>query len=520
MALYSANRTRRSLIDTIALRALSQIATMLGYIVFVRGMPKADFGLFNLLYSFIPVLGTIASFGLEQVLRRYQPEYLRLGNVSGAVSLVRFIASARFALNIIFIGVLLLTWNLLAPIFHLGPYRLQFAWFSLIVILYFQVQILALSLASHMLHRFSVGAIALLSIARLMGYLVMLHYAAFSLNHAIVVDTAAYAIVYIFMRTIYLRRCAPAHDAPAYKIPAEERKRMFRYGLFNNFNDVGTLLLGGSTDNFFIAAFIDPISVGIYAFYGRLNDMAMNLLPIRLFDNIIQPLFFSVTPADADRRLKQIVTLLLDINMVWLWPVLTYSLVYHGDIVHVFFGGKYSEYSRILPLFVFFSTVNSVAVPITLAAQYDEKAGIILLSKVFVAYNLVAMIVLLPLVGLYGAILARGSAEAFKNLFIWWSVRQHARWMNFRAVIGYALLVWTPVIAICLLLKRLSVVPPVLQLFIGGLACAIGLLIYVRTPAIANSDRLILGSVFHGKEVRIMRRLGLIAPDAAALPPA
>ena len=38
-------------------------------------MSEQDFGIFNLLYAFIPVVSTLASLGLEQVLRRFQPEY-------------------------------------------------------------------------------------------------------------------------------------------------------------------------------------------------------------------------------------------------------------------------------------------------------------------------------------------------------------------------------------------------------------------------------------------------------------
>lgn len=219
MLLYNAKKARRSLIDTVTFRAISQVATLLGYVTLVRGMPKLDFGIFNLLYSFIPVLGTVASFGLEQILRRYQPEYLRVGNVAGAASLVRFVASTRFLSNIVLIGVLLLTWNYLAPIFHLGPYRVQFAYFAVLLILHFQAQILIMSLASHMQHRFSVGATALLSIGKLIGYCVMLYWGSFTLNHAIAVDTAAYAVVYLFSRECYRRICAPRNSWHAIDCP-------------------------------------------------------------------------------------------------------------------------------------------------------------------------------------------------------------------------------------------------------------------------------------------------------------
>ena len=76
MLIYDRRRARRSIFDTIAYRAASQVATILGYIVLVRAMPRQDFGIFSLLYSFIPVVSTVASLGLEQTLRRYQPEYI------------------------------------------------------------------------------------------------------------------------------------------------------------------------------------------------------------------------------------------------------------------------------------------------------------------------------------------------------------------------------------------------------------------------------------------------------------
>ncbi len=46
---------------------------MIGFVVLVRAMPENDFGVFNLLYAFIPMLSTVASLGLEQTKRRYQP---------------------------------------------------------------------------------------------------------------------------------------------------------------------------------------------------------------------------------------------------------------------------------------------------------------------------------------------------------------------------------------------------------------------------------------------------------------
>jgi O-antigen/teichoic acid export membrane protein len=198
--------------------------------------------------------------------------------------------------------------------------------------------------------------------------------------------------------------------------------------------------------------------------------------------------------------------------------MLAFSIVYHAELIQVVFAGKFVEYSWLLPMILFFSVVNSIAVPVTLVAQYEEKAGIILLSKIFVAYNVVAMLILLPVAGLYGAILARGSAEAFKNLFIWWWVRHRARWTNALAVPTTAVLLWGAVIGACYAAKQTLDMAPMLQLMLGAAICVIGVLVYVRTPAIGASDRGVLASLFHGREARTLSLLGLMKRSGAVIP--
>src|SRR6202011_2829445 len=170
--IYTRGRARRSLIDTVTFRVLSQITTALALIIQVRGMSEHDFGVYSLLYTFIPVIGTLLSLGLEQVMQRYQPEYLRAGNKAGAAWLMRTIATGRLATNILLIIVVLLGWNLVAPLFKLTPYRSMFAIFSFLILLQFQSRILQLALGSHMMHRYSVGSMTTLSVVKLISYAV------------------------------------------------------------------------------------------------------------------------------------------------------------------------------------------------------------------------------------------------------------------------------------------------------------------------------------------------------------
>jgi O-antigen/teichoic acid export membrane protein len=499
------------MIDTVIFRAVSQVATILSFVVLVRSMPAHDFGVYNLLYAFIPVVSTVASLGLEQTLRRYQPEYISAGNLPAAHWLVRFVGSARFGSNLIILGAILLAWNTVAPIFKLAPYREEFIFFCALILLHFQARILQLSLASHMLHKFSVGSMAVLAIAKLGAYSVLATLGTLTLSRAILADTAAFGLAYLILLYAYRRNC-PVPAAPSYRPAPVERKRLFRYGLFNNFNDAGTLALTARTDNFFIAAIMDPLGVAIYAFYVRLHEMVRHMQPVKLFQNVIQPLFFSVPVAEAQRRIPRYFSLLLNTNMLYQLPVLAFAIAYHNELVAIVFGGRYGAYSSLLPLIVGFGVVNTIATPVTIVAQYEEKAGIILLSKAAGIYNVIALLVMLPIWGVYGAAIATGTAGLFKNLFIWWHVRGNARWLNFSDMLLYSVLTWGGAIGLCLLLKRIPGLPLVLDVTMGAVIFAIATLIYVRTPAISTSDRDIMSNIFRGKEARLLRFAGVIGP--------
>lgn len=497
------------MVDTVAFRALSQIATILGFVVLVRAMPTEDFGVLNLLYAFIPVISTVASLGLEQTLRRYQPEYLSAGNIPAARWLVRFVATARFGTNVLLLSGILLAWNWIAPILKLTQYRGEFAFFGLLVLLHFQARILQLSLAANMLQRFSMGSVAVVSIAKLIAYSGLAWAGKLTLPTAIVADTIAFGLAYALLIYAYRRHCPPSVGQHYFPVPTE-RKRLLRYGLLNNFNDAGTVFLSAKTDNFFLAAILDPLAVAVYAFYDRLREMLTNIQPLRLFDNVVQPMFFAVPIEEADDKIPRYFSLLLNTTLLLQFPTLVFAIAFHAELVTLVFGGKFGDYSALLPIVIGFATLNAIATPVTLVAQYEERAGIILLSKIFAVYNIIALLALIPFAGVFGAAIATGSSTLFKNLFIWWFARRRARWLNVGSVLIFGTFTWAVVALACELLKSTSAISDLGKLLGGLILCGLGMLIFVRTPAISTSDREILANVLRGREARILGLLGII----------
>ena len=509
MALYNRKRARRSLLDTILFRVVSQVATVTTYVVMVRGMTREDFGVFNVLYSLIPLVSTTASLGIEQVLRRYQPEYLRAGQLSAAHWLVQTAAKLRLGTSVLLLGVVSLTWHLVAPIFHLEHYRLEFWLFCPLIMLHFQARILQLALTSQLLQRQAIGMVVLQSLIKLVAYAVLVTLGSLSLIAVIVVDTISYVAMYGGLRLAYERNCRPREPREEFRLEPDERKRLIRYGVLNNFNDAGSMVISSKSDNFFIAAFIDPVAVASYSFYIRLNEMIVNALPVRLFSSVIQPFFFAVSKEDAPEKLPRYYTFLVNINLLVHLPVFAYALIYHREIVTLIAGQKYVDSSWLLPLVTGFGALNVIGEPSTLVAQHAERPTVMLLSKIFAIYNIAAIVLLLPVAGIYGAAIASGSATMLKNLFIWWHVRSVARWLNLPQVVAMVVLIWGGAALACLGLKALVGGPVLLQLFLGGVVMMVAELVYLRSSGVATSDRGLMAALFHGREAVWLGRLGL-----------
>jgi O-antigen/teichoic acid export membrane protein len=289
---------------------------------------------------------------------------------------------------------------------------------------------------------------------------------------------------------------------------------MWRYALYNNFNDAGSILLYVQTDNFFIAALLNPIAVGAYAFYTRINVMLSNLTPIRLFENVLQPLVFAVPQHEARERLPRYFTLLLNCSLAAQLPIIAYTAIYHRELVELLLGGKFAELSWLMPVIVAFGTTSNVlAIPVTSVAQYHERASLILLSQLFGIYQIGCMLLLVPSLGLLGAAVATGTYHLLRNGFVWWQVRADAHWLNFPAVACYATAIWGGAILICYALRNNLHMPSIASMLCGAGVCVLAAWLYVRSPALGRTDRELLAQLFHGREARLLRRLGVLLPQ-------
>jgi O-antigen/teichoic acid export membrane protein len=504
---YTRRSARAATFHTLVLRVPAQIASLLGYVLLVRLLPESEFGVYSLFYAVVPVVGTLLSFGMEDTFRRYQPEYLRKGENRLAYLLAQRIGWLRLITTLVFGVVAFVFWDLMGPLFKIAEYRAQFLLFIVLMIGHFQCQLLSMALSGHLLQKHSVGWMAAFSLTKVVGYAVTASVWSLDLQAAIVVDVVAYCVFYAGLKYAYLRK-ADHERGTTRSCSDEERKRLTRYAAYYSFNDAGTLTLDARKDSFLLAAFLDTISVGAYAFAIRFNDMVGRLSPTTQLDSVIQPLFVSLEPRRDRERVHRYFSFLFDASLLSRVPIVAFTGIYHREIVEVAFAGRFLEYSYLLPLVALFTIATAVSTPITLVAQLQEKPQVILASKVFGVLGIGASAVLIPLAGVVGAVIASGMAIVLKNLFIWWFVRDLARWTDAARFSWRSVLVWTGFTGLALPHQAWLADRPVTMLLTGLVLWAAFSLLQVRV-AVTAEHRAVVGGMFTGRERRVLQWLGL-----------
>ena len=436
---------------TVVLKGLSQAILLLINVLLVRVLSEHSYGVYNLFYSVIALTGMFVSFGLPNVLQRYIPEYYAKNEFMRANRLYRMSSSIRLFSNIIVMGLILIFWDKTAIYLKIEPYKYAFMFFVLIILLHLQRQLLEICLEAYFLQKYRHSVSIIFVLIRAVGYASAILMGK-DLWYILVIDLFAYMVAFSALEILYMKKI-PKMRGNFSRFDKNEKRRLFRYAAYSNFNDAGIGLLGVNSDFFFIAAYLDPISVGAYAFCNKLISICQRFSPLNYLLDVIRPFFFSLGHISESQNVKEYFQMMLKFNYLFYFPMFSFVSIFGQEIIKVIFGGKFIEYSSVLVLVFFFSFVNSFGLPVGLVSQLKERVDIILYSKIFALYNIIMDIILIYSFGIWGAVLATGSAVFGKNFFVWYFVKKEA---DFRGTSPFFITIsvyWLCVSSIALILK-------------------------------------------------------------------
>jgi len=333
---------RRAAMFTILFQGLSKITGFVVVILLIRILSEETFGAYNIYYAIIGFIGTVFSLGIPNTLARFLPEYHNNYLDHLAHSLYRYGSLARFFSNLLMLIIMWVFWKRISEFLQLGQFEDVFAIFALIVLTHFQASILSTTLTAYLLQQHIFGAQFLFGACKLLGYSYLLGTSHITLKWVLVIDLGAYSIMYIWQKVAYRRFAPQPINRRAVDVPVE-RKRIMRYAFFYNFSDLGQFSVGTRVDYLFLAAMADPIMVGAYALARKLEKVSTDFLPVKFFQGIVRPLFFTLDLKSDPEQVNAYFQLLTKFTYICLFPLSVLMVVAYEPITNGLMAGKFNE---------------------------------------------------------------------------------------------------------------------------------------------------------------------------------
>lgn len=417
--------------------------------VLTRKLSVESYGLYSFMLATYGMATMILSLGIQPIIERYLPEILARQDKRAAVKLQLMAAAGHLGIALL---ISLLAWIFRAQIaehFHVPEFPQLLPWFVLFTLFKFEAIVFEQMLTAHRSQKYRNLVLTAFQAVKLsLFFFALPKDGSVSQVMSFLVLSNLLLLIAFLGRVLGLNRRLESID----QLPLPAR-RMLRYGLLRYVSVVTMVAFMSDIDVWFITFFLeDGIEVaGIYRLATKAANMMAHLVPTAYLLYVIVPVYVKEYTRNKDKN--QLVRVFLFYNKVvtgFLAPTLIGALILAEPMMEHIFDPKFLAAALPFRIFFvgmffhyFFNTSSFLLVVL-------ERPEITLYSRVFIIYNIVMDIILIPHFGAAGAAMATGSAMAFGYLFTYLMIKRHVRihipWKAVLRIFFYgglmALVVW------------------------------------------------------------------------------
>jgi len=379
-------------------------------------LPVWAYGIFGLFIGTVHYINTLGNAGTGEVARRFIPEFTEKGDTHSIARSVRGLVVIRFIVSAAVLLLILAFYDTIGPFLKIGEYKALFAFFAFGIIF---------TLESHMMFnvywallrqpRYIVVFTAY-NIFRLVAFYLVLSVGG-GLVGALAVDAVSYLLLF---SGLYLPFIAE-FDINAPKVQPIPLKRMARYGLFMYSSNLGHIFFNTTTDLYVISAMLDKYELGLYAFAVTLGQAAMKWMPDKLIGSVIETVTYRNYTREGDSGiLPRYFSKVLTVQAFFAVPTAVFLVTFAEPLIANIFDEKFIPAAGICGGLAVVFTIAAMKFPLNLVATSLERTRLLFVSQtIFAIYNLAADIILIPILGLWGAVIATGTSFLFMVVSIW-----------------------------------------------------------------------------------------------------
>ena len=409
------SRKRVLVENTIWVYIAKIVVQSLGFIASVmvlRELPVDVYGTYFFLFGLFTLYQLLITSPLRHVIIRFVPELV--SSVTQKTILRFFSGYFVVAFAMVVILTLLLWYFRVAfgDFFNIPEVEQYFVVFMVFVFCYAMKVLTEIVLSAFLLHRLIASLNIVVVVIRTCAYFLLLKSLTVEL---LLVIEAGLAVLYFLLALVGGRKS----DKKALKettVKSSDKKRMKRFWLYSMFTELGAGIIGRTSDLYIVAALANPFAIGIYGLAVKVYEIFYKLMPLREFESVLKPVFFSrFTKGASDLELNEFYNFSVKMILpIMIFPAL-YFLLFGKSLILYVFGEKYIEAYWVCVLVLSSLLISGYYYPLIFMIQLKERLEIVMISRLVVLLSLGLGIYLMKQFGVVGVALATFIGEFLKN---------------------------------------------------------------------------------------------------------
>ena len=379
-------------------------------------LPVWAYGIFGLFLGTTNYINTLGNAGTGEVAKRFVPEFAEKGDIRSIARTVRGLVAIRLLVSAFVLAVIVLFFDKIGPLLKIGEYRTLFTFFAFGILFTLEARLMFSVYWGLLRQPFYMVVFTAFNIFRLVGFYLVLGNGG-GLVGALAVDAASNLLFFIGLYLPFIFEFDPR--APkTHRIPI---RRMVRYGAFMYSSNLGHIFFNTTTDLYIISAMLGKVELGLYAFAVTLGQAIMRWMPDKLVGSVIETVVYrDYTRKNSADALPEQFSKVVTMQAFFVLPTAIFLITFARPLIERVFDAKFLPAAGICGGLAVVFAVAAFKFPLNLVATSLEKTKLLFISQtVFAIYNLVADIILIPILGLWGAVIATGTAYIFMVAGIW-----------------------------------------------------------------------------------------------------
>jgi len=381
------------------------------------------YGVFELFIGTIVIINTIGNVGVADIAKRFLPEFSEGNRDDFIAATVRILLIVRFTMSALILLFAYFFYDKVGAFFNIEEYRDVFGLFAVGALFTTETFLMTYCYSALFKQVRYVIVFTAYNIFRFVAFYFILRSGG-GLAAAIAIDGASHLLLFLGLYIPFAEEY-PFDRTALGELP---RKRMSNYGFFMYLNNLGNILFNTTADKYVISAMLDKASLGYYSFAVRLGYAALQWMPHNLIGSAIEPFIYrGYIRENKDEALSEKFAKIITLEAFFMIPTTVFFLTFSSPVIEHIFDSKYLPASGILGGLAVVFAVSTLRFPLSIVATAKERVKLLFVAQtVFAIYNLVADILFAKYIGLWGIVLATGTASLFLVIALWIGISRFA----------------------------------------------------------------------------------------------